>query len=132
MHIARMTPPGVRSIVRAAPGAKPALVNRQLPAMQSAAFAYRKAFGAAPVFLRSGGTIPVVNTFQELLGIPTVLMGFALPDDGMHAPNEKFDLSNFYNGIVASIWFLTANGNGVVHKQERPQSELEECRTCIG
>jgi acetylornithine deacetylase/succinyl-diaminopimelate desuccinylase-like protein len=74
--------------------------------MWAAAISYRKGFGAEPVFLRSGGTVPVVNTFQELLGIPTVLMGFALPDDRMHAPNEKFHLPNFYNGITTCIWFL--------------------------
>jgi acetylornithine deacetylase/succinyl-diaminopimelate desuccinylase-like protein len=89
-----------------AQSAKPALVSRKLPALRAAALAYRRSFGTAPAFIRSGGTIPVVNTFQELLGIPTVLMGFALPDDRMHAPNEKFRLSNFYNGISTSIWFL--------------------------
>jgi hypothetical protein len=62
------------------------------------------------VFLRSGGTIPVVNTLQKMLGIPTILMGFALPDDRMHAPNEKFHLPNFYNGIATCIWFLAAVG----------------------
>src|SRR5262249_22417801 len=97
-HIARLTPPTVRSIVRTLSAAKPALVRRRHPAMRAAATAYRKGFGVAPVFLRSGGTIPVVNMFQRGLGIPTVLMGFALPDDRMHAPNEKFHLPNFYNG----------------------------------
>jgi acetylornithine deacetylase/succinyl-diaminopimelate desuccinylase-like protein len=59
-----------------------------------------------PVFLRSGGTIPVVNTFQEILGIPMVLMGFGLPTDHIHGPNEKFHLPNFYRGIATSIWYL--------------------------
>jgi len=125
-HVARITPPTVTSKVRASQAAKPALVNKQIPAMRAATLAYRKGFGATPVFLRSGGTIPVVNTFQELLGIPTVLMGLALPDDRMHAPNEKFNLSNFYNGIATSIWFLTAIGNGQV-----PASEPAECQECI-
>jgi acetylornithine deacetylase/succinyl-diaminopimelate desuccinylase-like protein len=48
----------------------------------------------------------VVDTFQKILGIPTVLMGFGLPDDNMHAPNEKFHLPKFDNGIATSIWFL--------------------------
>ncbi len=52
----------------------------------------------------------MVNTLQEMLRIPTVLMGFALPDDRMHAPNEKFHLPNFYHGIATSIWFLAAIG----------------------
>jgi len=109
-HIARLTPPTVRSRVRAVSAAKPALASRGHPAMRAATLAYEKGFGAAPVFLRSGGTIPVVNMFQSGLGIPTVLMGFALPDDRMHAPNEKFHLPNFYNGIATCIWFLAAVG----------------------
>jgi acetylornithine deacetylase/succinyl-diaminopimelate desuccinylase-like protein len=74
--------------------------------------AYRKGFGEAPVLLRSGGTIPILSTFQQALGIPTVLMGFALPDDQIHAPNEKFHIPNFYNGIDTCIWFLAAIGAG--------------------
>lgn len=85
--------------------------------------AYQRAFGVAPVLLRCGGTIPGVNTFQKVLGIPTVLMGFALPDDHMHAPNEKFHLPNFYNGISTSIWFLTAVGAA---KDIRVQPRAEE------
>jgi acetylornithine deacetylase/succinyl-diaminopimelate desuccinylase-like protein len=68
--------------------------------------AYRRGFGAEPVFLRSGGSIPAVSMFQEVFGIPSVLMGFALPDDRIHAPNEKFHLPNFHKGIATSIWFL--------------------------
>jgi acetylornithine deacetylase/succinyl-diaminopimelate desuccinylase-like protein len=60
------------------------------------------------VFLRSGGTIPILSTFQKTLGIPTVLMGFALPQDRVHAPNEKFYLPNFFRGIETSIWFMDA------------------------
>jgi acetylornithine deacetylase/succinyl-diaminopimelate desuccinylase-like protein len=107
-HVARVTPPTVRSTVRTLSGAKPALVDPYHPAMRAAAWAYRKGFGVAPVLLRSGGTIPILNTFQEVLNLPTVLMGFALPDDRMHAPNEKFHLSNFFNGIATSIFFLAA------------------------
>jgi acetylornithine deacetylase/succinyl-diaminopimelate desuccinylase-like protein len=109
-HIARITPPTVKSAVRVLSSAKPAVIKRDHPSMRAAAFAYRKGFGSPPVFLRSGGAIPVVNTFQEILGIPTVLMGFGLPDDRIHAPNEKFHLPNFYNGIATSIWFLAAAG----------------------
>ena len=104
-HIARIVPPAVSSTMRTHLRAKPALANRNHPALCAAARAYHQGFGVPPVFLRSGGTIPVVNTFHELLGIPTVLMGFALPDDRMHAPNEKFHLPNFYRGIATSIIF---------------------------
>ena len=105
-HIARIRPPTVQSQVRATSYAQPALVPRDHPAMRAAAVAYRKGFGADPVFLRVGGSLPVVNSFQEVLGIHTVLMGFALPDDRLHGPNEKFHLPNFFNGIATSICFM--------------------------
>lgn len=123
-HIARTSPPSVRSKVRVLSGAKPALINRDHPSMRAAAFAYRKGFGTSPVFLRSGGTIPVVDTLRQILGIPTVLMGFALPDDRIHAPNEKFHLPNFYKGIATCIWFLAAAGvklRGCRRTQERAE-----------
>src|SRR5579871_32387 len=109
-YIERITPPAVQSMVRVISSARPALVERDHPSVRAAAFALRKGFGTAPVFLRSGGTVPVVNTFREILGIPTVLMGFALPDNRIHAPNEKFHLPNFFNGIATCIWFLAAAG----------------------
>jgi acetylornithine deacetylase/succinyl-diaminopimelate desuccinylase-like protein len=107
-HVARLTPRTVRSAVRTLSRAKPVLLDPRHPVMRAAVVAYRQGFGAAPVFLRSGGTIPVVRTFQGVLGIPTVLMGFALPDDRIHAPNEKFHLPNFHKGIATSICFLKA------------------------
>lgn len=84
------------------------MIDPHHPAMRAAAIAYRKAFGRAPVLIRSGGTIPAVSLFQKDLGIPSVLMGFALPDSRIHAPNERFHLPNFRRGIDASIWFLHA------------------------
>jgi acetylornithine deacetylase/succinyl-diaminopimelate desuccinylase-like protein len=111
-YIARIVPSTMRASVCSLSGAKPALVDPKHPAMAAAALAYRMGFGAAPVLLRSGGTIPILSTFQEVLGIPTVLMGFALPDDRIHAPNEKFHIPNFYNGINTCIWFLAAIGAG--------------------
>jgi acetylornithine deacetylase/succinyl-diaminopimelate desuccinylase-like protein len=105
-HIARVTPPTVRTRVITHLRARPAEIDRAHPAVRAAALAYRRGFGAAPVFLRSGGSIPVVNMFQELLGIPTALMGFALPDDRIHAPNERFFLPNFDRGIATCLAFL--------------------------
>jgi acetylornithine deacetylase/succinyl-diaminopimelate desuccinylase-like protein len=109
-HVQRVAPRNVRVSVRTLAGAMPALVDRNHPALRAAAIGYQKAFGARPVFVRSGGTIPVTNTFQRVLGVPTVLMGFALPDDRIHAPNEKFSLSQFHRGIETCIWFLAAIG----------------------
>jgi acetylornithine deacetylase/succinyl-diaminopimelate desuccinylase-like protein len=122
-HIERITPTTVRSSVRTFSPIKPALVDRNHPAVRAAAFAYKKGFGALPVFIRSGGSIPVVSTFQELLGCPAVLMGFGLPDDHIHAPNEKFHLPNFYNAIATSIWYLAvaAKLRGAQPSQERAE-----------
>jgi acetylornithine deacetylase/succinyl-diaminopimelate desuccinylase-like protein len=106
-HIARVTPKTVSSTVRTHFITSPALVSRTHPAMSAAVEACRKGFGAAPVFLRSGGSIPVVNSFQTVLGVPTILMGFGLPDDRIHAPNEKFHLPNLYRGIDTCISFLS-------------------------
>jgi acetylornithine deacetylase/succinyl-diaminopimelate desuccinylase-like protein len=105
-HVARVTSACVDVSVKTSSPIHPALVDRNHPALQAAAIAYRKGFGAEPVFLRSGGSIPVVNAFEEHLGIPAVLMGFGLPDDRPHAPNEKFHIPNFYRGIATSIWYL--------------------------
>lgn len=105
-HINRITPPAVRSSVRTFSPIEPALVDRNHPAIHASALAYKHGFGVLPVFLRSGGSIPVVSTFQDILGIPAILMGFGLPGDHIHAPNEKFHLPNFYNAIATSIWYL--------------------------
>lgn len=123
-YIARITPSTVRFAIRTHLLAKPAIVNQSHPSIRSAAVAYREGFGAMPVFIRSGGTIPVVNTIQETLGIPTVLMGFGLPDDRIHAPNERFYLPNFFNGIKTCIWFLSEIGakRGLrIKKEERDE-----------
>jgi acetylornithine deacetylase/succinyl-diaminopimelate desuccinylase-like protein len=95
--------------------ARPAVIDRAHPAMRAAAIAYRRGFGAYPALVRSGGTIPVVNDFQALFGIPTVLLGFALPDDRIHAPNERFLLQNLARGIDTCIWFLAEVG-----RRDRP------------
>ena len=128
-QIARITPSTVHSTVRTLSRAEPVLIDPRHPAVRAAKLAYRKGFGAAPVFLRSGGTIPILSTFQKTLGIPTVLMGFALPQDRVHAPNEKFHLPNFFRGIETSIWFMDAlaNAHGLhVCSSPLPRTNTEE------
>jgi acetylornithine deacetylase/succinyl-diaminopimelate desuccinylase-like protein len=107
-HISRITPAAVETTVKTSSPVEPAIIDRNHPSLHAARFAYKRAFGAYPVFLRSGGSIPVVNAFQKHLGIPAVLMGFGLPDDRIHAPNEKFHLPNLYRGIETSIWYMAA------------------------
>lgn len=105
-HIARLTPPTVHSFVQTQFAAKPVVVSRNNPFTRAAISAYRKGFGAHPVFIRSGGTVPPVSAINERLNIPVIMFGFALPDDKLHSPNERFYLPNFFKGIDTGIWFL--------------------------
>ena len=66
--------------------------------MELAANAIERGFGTKPVFMREGGSIPILGLFKKELGLDTLLIGFGLPDDRAHSPNEKFDLDAFYAG----------------------------------
>jgi acetylornithine deacetylase/succinyl-diaminopimelate desuccinylase-like protein len=101
-----IVPPQVTVTLRTLFSAPPASTPRNSIAMRSAAAAYRTGFGRAPTFLRIGGTIPVVHMLQRLLKVPTVMMGFALPDSNLHAPDENLHLPTFFRGIRTSIQFL--------------------------
>ena len=79
-------------------------------AIQTAAQAFQDVMGRQTVFVRSGGSIPVVGDFAQHLHIPTVLMGFGLPDDGLHSPNEKYRLENYYLGIRTLAHYLELVG----------------------
>ncbi|HEY74377.1 MAG: dipeptidase [Chloroflexi bacterium] len=105
-YLVEIAPPAVTVKVRDLHDGECAIVRRDSPAMQAAFRAYTEVFGKQPIFVREGGSIPVVATFQRVLGIETVLMGFGLPDDRLHSPNEKFHLPNFYKGIETAIHFM--------------------------
>jgi acetylornithine deacetylase/succinyl-diaminopimelate desuccinylase-like protein len=105
-HIAHASPPLMQCSVRTQLKANPVIVDVEHPAIRAATIAYRQAFAATPAFVRSGGTIPIVSAFHEELGLPVVMMGFALPDNGMHAPNERLHLPTFFRAIDTCIWFL--------------------------
>lgn len=83
-----------------------AIMDQHHPAMEAAALAFEKAFGRRPLFTLEGGSIPVVSALQEEYDIPVVLMGFGLPDDRLHSPNEKFNTQQFARGIDCAIHFL--------------------------
>jgi acetylornithine deacetylase/succinyl-diaminopimelate desuccinylase-like protein len=99
-------PPGVRVRVVRGSGSTPVVTPTDHPGVRAAAAAMRDVFGAEPVFTRAGGSIPPVEMFARRLGIPTVLVGVGLPDDRIHAPNEKFDLGQFHAGIrvLSRLW----------------------------
>jgi acetylornithine deacetylase/succinyl-diaminopimelate desuccinylase-like protein len=79
--------------------------------MSAASDAYETVFDRKPVFLREGGSIPVVGQFQDILGLESVMMGFGLPNDRIHSPNERFYLPNYYKGIETSIHFFNSYGD---------------------
>jgi len=101
-YVKKVAPKTVECKVTRMHGGKPWITEYNNPYVQAAGRAIEKGFGKPPVFCREGGSIPVVSTFQEELGVPAVLFGVGLPDENAHAPNERLDLSNFHNGIVAS------------------------------
>jgi len=86
------------------------VTNPDNPFIHAAADAMKEIFGKETVYVRSGGSIPIVGVFDRYLGIPSVMMGFGLPDDNLHAPNEKFHLPNFYRGIEAVAKYLEILG----------------------
>jgi len=83
-----------------------ALTPLDSPGMTAASAAIQRVYKSDPYFTREGGSIPVVADFQHLLGVDVILLGFGLPDDNIHAPNEKFDVSQFKNGLLTSAAFL--------------------------
>lgn len=106
-HVESLAPETVHVKARAFLKADPALVERDHPVMEAASQAYEASFGARPNFMLSGGSIPVVSTLQSQYDMPVVLMGFGLPDDRVHSPNEKLDLTQFERGIECAIHFLS-------------------------
>jgi acetylornithine deacetylase/succinyl-diaminopimelate desuccinylase-like protein len=101
-YVSKVAPKTVELKVTRMHGGKPWITGFDNPYVRAAGRAIEQGFGKAPVFCREGGSIPVVSTFQEELGVPAVLFGVGLPDENAHAPNERLDLGNFHNGIVAS------------------------------
>lgn len=108
--VRKMAPPSVRVEVRELAGSDPVLIDPLSSAVRSAAAAVREIWGIDPVYTREGGSIPIVSKFVNLLKVPAILFGFGLPDDGHHAPNEKFHLPNLFKGIDTVIRFVEEVG----------------------
>jgi acetylornithine deacetylase/succinyl-diaminopimelate desuccinylase-like protein len=101
-YLGKVMPKSVTWTLTAMHGGMPWMASLDNKYVQAAGRAIELGFGKAPVFTREGGSIPVVATFQKELGVPSVLFGVGLPDDRIHAPNEKIDLANFHNGVIAA------------------------------
>ncbi len=104
------TPAGITTEVRVLSTGPGIMVNPDHPAIQTAAKAFSEMLKRPTVFIRSGGSIPIVGDFARHLGIPTILMGFGLPDDGLHSPNEKYRIENYYTGIMTIAHFFEQYG----------------------
>jgi acetylornithine deacetylase/succinyl-diaminopimelate desuccinylase-like protein len=103
-------PGGIRIQLRVLSAAPAVLVDPDHPAIRIAAKAFSDVLGKPTVFTRNGGSIPVVGDFATHLGVPTILMGFGLPDDGLHSPNEKYKIDNYYTGIMTIAHFFEQYG----------------------
>ena len=108
--IAAACPRGVRAEFKAIHSGAPSLVNTDNSFIQTSAEAMSQVFGKKTVYIRSGGSIPITGLFDQHLGIPSVMMGFGLPDDNLHAPNEKFHLPNLYRGVDAMVRYFEMLG----------------------
>ncbi|MEO8097051.1 MAG: dipeptidase [Acidobacteriota bacterium] len=108
--VADNTPAGIQTEVRILSASAANSVNPDHPAIAIAARAMTEVWGRETVFTRGGGSIPIVGDFLKTLGIPTILMGFSNPDDGLHSPNEKYPVANYYAGIVTIAHFFEEYG----------------------
>jgi acetylornithine deacetylase/succinyl-diaminopimelate desuccinylase-like protein len=106
-------PKGVSARVNLMSGSPPCLIDPENPFLLKAARAMEKVFGKRAAFIRCGGSIPIVSLIQQQLGIPSVLLGFGLPDDRIHAPNEKLLIANYERGIESLAQYYDLVGLGI-------------------
>jgi acetylornithine deacetylase/succinyl-diaminopimelate desuccinylase-like protein len=112
-HVKRVAPPGVTATVTPLHGGRPWKADLHGPLFDAARRALASAFGREPVIVGEGGSIPVVGDFERILGTPVLLVGFGLPGENAHAPNEWISEENFTKGMsaVATLWDELANGD---------------------
>lgn len=106
-YLQQQAPTQVRWELKMLSGNPPVRMPRQAPGMRAAAQSLREAFGREPVYTLEGGSIPAVSVLGGTLGVDSVLMGYSLPDDNIHSPNERFFLPNLSRGVEAYIRFFT-------------------------
>ena len=104
-HFTAIAPPSVKVKVSSLHGGQGYVSPTDMVAYKAADKAYTEVFGIKPVPVRSGGSIPIISTFEEILGIKSILMGFGLESDAIHSPNENYPLEQFFNGIETIPYF---------------------------
>ncbi len=107
-----LTPKGILLNIKVHSKGPACVVNTDNPYARASVKAMHEVFGKDTVYIRSGGSIPIVTQFDKDLKIPSIMMGMGLPDDNLHAPNEKFHIPNFYRGIESIIRFFQILGDG--------------------
>ncbi len=105
-YVAENVPAGISWEVEDLSSCMPGIIDRNSDAVKAASRAIESVWGISPLFKREGGSVPVVGLIKEILGVNTLMLGFGLPDDNLHAPNEKMFLPNFHRGIETFIRFM--------------------------
>ncbi|MDR7415205.1 MAG: dipeptidase [Armatimonadota bacterium] len=123
-YILRKTHPAYRVEIRKLYAGRPWAISPHQPAVQAAARAWREAYGAEVRFIRQGGSVPVVELLARTLKLPVVVTGFGLPDDNLHAPNEKVELPLLWGGVEAVIRFLHHAREALRTSQAEPLTPL--------
>ncbi len=109
-YVKKLTPKGIQLNIKVHSKGPACVVNTDNPYARASVEAMHEVFGKDTVYIRSGGSIPIVTQFDKDLKIPSIMMGMGLPDDNLHAPNEKFHIPNFYRGIESIIRFFQILG----------------------
>jgi acetylornithine deacetylase/succinyl-diaminopimelate desuccinylase-like protein len=109
-YVRSLTPRGIKLEIKKHSMGPAMVIRTDNDFVRSSVAAMKEVFGKETVYIRSGGSIPIVADFDKYLKIPSVMMGFGLPDDNLHAPNEKFHIPNFYRGIESIILFFQKVG----------------------
>jgi acetylornithine deacetylase/succinyl-diaminopimelate desuccinylase-like protein len=104
-HFTAIAPPWVKVSVKTLHGGHPYVSPIDTAGYKAASRAIEATFGKRPVPVRSGGSIPIIPTFEEILGVKSILMGFGLESDACHSPNENYPLDNFFKGIETIPYF---------------------------
>ncbi|MDL1892734.1 M20 family dipeptidase, partial [Sphingobacteriales bacterium CHB3] len=118
-HIKKIAPKTVSVTVRSLHGGEAAITPIDSPGVMAAVAALEKGFGKKPLYQREGGSIPIVVQFKEVLGLDTVLLGFGLPDENAHAPDEFINLDNFFGGMRTSAHFFAELPNYMNGKKKK-------------
>lgn len=105
-HLRAHLQPGTTLSVKATEKARAFSIDPSDPMLQKAADAYAAVYGTRALFTKDGGSIPIVETLSRVLSAPAVMMGFGLPDENLHAPNEHFNLENFDKGLLTIVHYL--------------------------